>query len=94
MSNDKQEFQEAFNKADKRMHPVETQWHYKILMKYGFTCISEPQEGFVRRYEYTHPNFHTVLCTTGANADYWSSNRGGWGYWSTLEEHVKEITNV
>lgn len=80
-----------FNEANKAVHPVETQWHYKILTKYGFTPITKEGIGFVRNYEYKKGE-HRIMCTTGASADYWKdlSNSGG-GYWSSLESHIKNL---
>ena len=82
----------AFNDANQTVHPVETQWHFPILTKYGFTPTVLSQVGFVRKYSYKHPDTDVVVtCNTGASADYWSSTAGGHGYWSDLEGHAKSL---
>lgn len=88
----------AFNEANKIVHPVEKQWHYAILIKYGYEAITKSDVGFVRSYNYTNPKFpgKTVICTTGANADYWqfvddsSLTEEEGGYWSELEPFLKK----
>jgi hypothetical protein len=77
---------DALAAADKIVHPVETQWHYKLLVPHGFVAETKEGVGLVRGYRYNHPDGRSVRCCTGANADYWESNNGGWGYWSTLEK--------
>jgi hypothetical protein len=79
---------ERFNAADKLPHAVETQWHYPILIDQGFEAVTKVGIGFVRSYEYQHPDGREVKCTTGVNADYWSSSCGGFGYWSDLRDHL------
>lgn len=76
-----------FNEADQVMHPVEGEWHYKILSKYGFVPETKTARGFVRYYKYVHPDGRIVTTNTGCNADYWSSNNGDGGYWSALESY-------
>jgi len=86
------EFREGLRKGDQKLHPVETQWHYKILTEYGFVCNDPPQKGFVRSYTYRHPvTGRTITTTTGCHSDYWEDAVSGYGYWSTLEDHLKSI---
>ena len=80
----------AFDKANQKIHPVETQWHHKYMVKYGFIPKTKEAQGFVRAYTYEHPAGHTITCNTGVNADYWNGAGGG-GYWSDLEPHLKKL---
>ena len=85
--------EETFNKANDKVHPVETQWHFPILQKYGFEPITKEGIGFVRSYTYKKGD-HEIVCTTGSNADYWKDNTvPGGGYWSALEPHLKKISS-
>lgn len=80
---------DSFNVANSKVHPVETQWHYPILIEYGYMPLTLEQTGFVRKYEYIHPvTKHKVNVNTGVSADYWSSSTGH-GYWSTLKKHLE-----
>ena len=88
-----------FNEANEKVHLVETQWHYKILTKYGWEAVTKEQTGFVRNYTYSHPlTSMTIVCTTGVNADYWTLLDGNksiiGGYWCDLEPHLKTLTGV
>jgi len=78
-----------FETANQIVHPVETQWHYKYLTKYGFKPLDKQGIGFVRRYRYQKGQ-HTITCTTGANADYWADGIAG-GYWADLEPHLQKL---
>jgi hypothetical protein len=81
---------ERFEKANQKVHKVETQWHHPILTKYGFVPETKVAVGFVRVYVYEHPETgRRVCCNTGVNADYWSEEGRGGGYWSELEPHLK-----
>jgi hypothetical protein len=81
------------NEANATVHPVTTQWHYPILIKYGFTPITTEQTGFVRAYTYKHDVLDDIIvCNTGASADYWSNGSKGYGYWAGLEPHLKTLT--
>lgn len=82
-------FNEAFNEVDKKVHPVEDQWHYKYLVPHGFVPETKEGVGFVRRYVYRHPDGRFIACSTGASADYWEGSDGKWGYWATLEAWAK-----
>ena len=82
----------TFAEADKTMHAIETQWHFPIMTKYGFTSETPPQQGFVRSYDYTHADGHSIKVATGVRADYWEGAGSG-GYWSELEPHLKRLTN-
>jgi len=81
--------QDAFNKANEKIHPVETQWHYPILQRYGFEPVTKEAKGFVRSYSYKK-GAHEIICTTGVNADHWKDTiNGSYGYWKDLEPHLK-----
>ena len=83
--------QERFNAADKKVHPVETQWHYEYLAKYCFKPLDKEGIGFVRSYRYQRGE-HIITCTTGCNADYWEDQKlGAFGYWADLEPHLKSL---
>lgn len=80
-----------FEKANQTEHPVENQWHYPILTKYGFEPQAKSAKGFVRRYEYTKGD-HRIICNTGASSDYWSdANTKKIGYWRELEPYLKQL---
>lgn len=84
--------------ANEKVHPVETQWHYPVLTKYGFTPLDKEQEGFVRSYRYQKGDGF-ITCTTGANADYWNVKKGPYpsgllGYWADLELYLKEYYEI
>lgn len=85
------ETRKAFNKANEVMHPIETQWHYPIMIEHGYKSETPPQKGFVRSYQYEHPETGRVIdVTTGSSADYWNDRTSGeFGYWSDLEPHLK-----
>lgn len=84
-------FQEAFEKAEKTEHPVEKQWHYPIMINFGYVPLTPSQIGFVREYIYEHPvSRHQIHLHTGVNVDYWrdSSNNG---YHSSLKQHLQTL---
>ena len=82
----------AFEKANEKMHPVQDDWGYPILIPYGFSSDTKPQKGFVRSYTYTHPSGSKVSVVTGVNASYWESkNPSERGYWSSLEDYAKKV---
>lgn len=84
---------DAFERADKKVHPVESQWHYPILTKYGFQPLTKEAVGFVRSYEYDDTSGHKIKCTTGVNSDYWEDPKTKKsGYWSDLEPYLKTLT--
>ena len=74
--------------ADQKMHPVEIQWHYPIMTKYGFNSDTPPQKGFVRHYQYSHPDGRLIKVTTGISADYFEDDKGAFGYPGGLEPHL------
>lgn len=79
-----------FVQANKKVHKVELQWHYPVMIKYGYVAQDKEKIGFVRSYKYIHPETgDEVICATGCNADYWTSGRDQ-GYYQSLEEHLKE----
>ena len=83
-----------FNEANKIEHPVEGEWHYPILTKYGFEPITKMGIGFVRSYLYENKDGLKIRCATGSSADYWNNGEGGdqGGYWASLEPYLKSIT--
>ena len=84
---------QAFEEADKVVHPVNQQWHYPILTKFGYVPVTKEAPGFVRSYMYTHPDTgRRFRLTTGTNADYWTDMHSeACGYWSDLEPHLKLV---
>jgi len=82
----------TFEEANQVVHPVETQWHYNVLIPAGWVAETKEQVGFVRTYVYTHPDTSLVIhCTTGSSSDYWmevTHNKAG-GYWGTLQKFVE-----
>lgn len=83
---------EAFNKANSTIHPVERQWHYPLMVRFGFKPITKEATGFVRSYEYVNNIDRKIVLNTGFNFDYWKdemSNMGG--YWSDLENYLGSI---
>ena len=86
-----EEEMKRFNEADKKVHPVETQWHHPILVGLGFEPVTKEQVGFVRRYEYVHPKTgRTIKAATGMSSDYWEEPAvKKFGYWSELEPYLK-----
>lgn len=78
----------AFERANKAVHPVEKQWHFEILIAAGFAAKTGEATGFVRRYDYEHPDGRVVTCHTGVSCDYWISG-GVRGYWPDLEHWCK-----
>lgn len=78
----------AFERANERVHPVEKQWHYPILVAAGFVAKTRGAVGFVRKYDYEHPDGRVVSCHTGASSDYWKSGDKR-GYWGELESWCK-----
>lgn len=87
-------FDDAFEKGRKTVHRVEDQWHYPILLKYGFTALTKEATGFVRSYMYERGN-HQIKVTTDlqcTNADYWEALPGPCGYWAGLEPYLKTLT--
>ena len=82
-----------FNEADKRIHPVETQWHYPIMTKYGFVPVTKTGIGFVRSYKYEHPTTkHVITCNTGYHADYWEDSYNKCcPLWKELEPYLERL---
>ena len=81
----------AFDEANKKVHPVETQWHYKTLTDAGFEPETKEATGFVRKYKYKHPDGREIIVSTGASSDYWEdpkTKKGG--YWGELEKYVSQ----
>ena len=86
---------DAFEQANQVVHPVETQWHYPILTKFGWLPETKEGVGFVRSYVYRHPSYDFLIkCTTGVNADYWArSDTQQGGYWASLEPELEKLHN-
>lgn len=91
-----------FETANKVMHPVEKEWHYPVLARYGYTSPTPPQEGFVRAYFYNHPKGRIIRVNTGVSCDYWEdltpeamppSNYNGrrLALWGELEPYLQKI---
>lgn len=77
----------AMEKADQKLHPVETQWCYRTLTPYGFVCEDPPQQGLVRSYDFKHPDGTWIRYTIGARMDHWTVKEGirkGGGLWKDL----------
>ena len=88
------QFMKDFEQADRVVHPVEKEWHYPILIKYGYVPITKEAVGFVRFYDYEHPiTKHKIKARVGVNADYWSADDSG-GYWSELEPYLVKISTT
>ena len=83
-----------FERADKVVHTVESEWHYQLMTDCGFVPVTKERTGFVRKYTYIIPGKLTVSVTTGVNSDYWESSDGNRGYWGTLEKYVKNLNVV
>ena len=84
-----------FEAADKMVHSVESQWHYPIMHKHGYTADTKEATGFVRTYKYTNLSTgHSMSVTTGAHSDHWmdATNRAS-GYWGTLGSHLASLTS-
>lgn len=81
----------SFEEANKQFHPIENEWHYKMMTTAGFKCESKGEIGFVRHYTYTHDNGNVIKCCTGARADYWNFGKQAGGYWGTLEPFLKSL---
>lgn len=81
-----------FKEANKVVHKVEDDWHYPIMIKYGFKPTENTKAGFVRRYSYKNDNGYEIHASVGASADHWSDITGsGFGFWSGLEPHLKKL---
>ena len=81
--------------ADKKIHPVETQWHYNILTKHGFTPSTKEATGLVRSYIYTHLNGYKITAATGYHRDHWVDNLSGdHGLHFSLEEHLEKYVKI
>jgi hypothetical protein len=83
----------TFVEANQVIHPVESQWHFPIMAKHGYIPVTKEAIGFVRSYKYINPTTnHSMTATTGPNADYWTDNEGGYGYWGSLDDHLNSLT--
>jgi len=84
----------SFEEANKKVHKVEDQWHYKVLVEHGFIPQDTEAEGFVRSYKYKHANGRVITCTTGSNADYFADEDGVTSkgtYWQDLAVHLSNL---
>jgi hypothetical protein len=80
-----------FNIANRKVHTVETQWHFKPMTSAGFFAETLEQEGFVRSYTYSKGE-HYIIVTTGSQCDYWvDTTLKARGYHGSLVEHLESI---
>ena len=79
----------TFAEANRAMHPVEDQWHYKVMTEYGFTSDTPPQQGFSRAYQYKNADGDEIRCFTGIQADYWISPTST-GYSRALRPYLEK----
>lgn len=87
----------AFEAANKKAHPVATQWHHPILTAHGFTPETMEATGFVRSYDYVHPDGHRIRCTTGSSTDHWTHLNADVrknGYWDSLAGYLSSLVAV
>jgi hypothetical protein len=87
----------TIDEANKIVHPVEKEWHYPIMTKYGFIHDTKESTGFVRNYLYHHQTTnHKIRVCTGANRDYFIDleKEVHPNYWGDLEPHLKQITGI
>ena len=82
----------SFEEGNKKVHPVETQWHYPVMTKHGFEPVTKEGVGFVRSYVYEHPTTgQKIKVTTGYNIDHWEdvkTKKGG--LWNDLESYLQK----
>ena len=85
---------ERFRKYNEKIHPVENEWHFKILSPLGFLPEQDSAKGFVRKFDYIHHETGIeVTASSGASSDHWRSKspeHPGTGYWSSLEPWAKK----
>lgn len=82
---------DTFTEANKKVHLVETQWHYNTMVDGGFTPLDNQGIGFVRSYRYQKGD-RIIRVTTGANADYWKDETtGDQGYWADLKPYINNL---
>ena len=82
----------TFAEADKTIHQVETQWHYKMMIDSGFTPLDKEKEGFVRSYRYSKGD-RIIECTAGSSRDYWNDRTSGEsGLCGDLKRHLEKIS--
>lgn len=84
----------AFEAANKKVHPVATQWHHPVLTARGFVPETQEATGLVRHYDYVHPAGHRIRCTTGTNSDCWTHSNATptkVGYWDSLEQYLNVL---
>jgi len=77
-----------FNEGWKVSHPVEKQWHYETMTKYGFKPLDNIKLGWIREYSYSRDGI-TVKCTTGANSDRWECG-SDYGFWGSLGSFLEK----
>lgn len=92
-----------FNEADKKVHKVEDQWHYKYMTAHGFAPLDPTSVGFVRSYRYQNASGRIIQCSTGYSADHWQVVDTGlpqvpgiksFGYWSDLEPYLRALDTM
>lgn len=77
------------------VHPVETQWHYPIMVEFGFEPVTKKAQGIVRSYNYQKGTI-IIECVSGYTADYWNrivSRHEEWkgGLWKSLRPYLESI---
>lgn len=85
---------QSVQEIDNVIHPVENQWHYHIMMVYGYVPLTKQGIGLVRSYAYEHPTTkHQIIITTGSSSDYWADKTNNTqGYWAELTNHLASIS--
>lgn len=81
---------------DDIVHPVATQWHYPIMIKYGYIPDTLEAKGMVRSYQYTHQDTgRKLILDTGAHCDWWKDlHSGHGGLHGKLEQHLINIGEI
>jgi hypothetical protein len=86
---------ETFKSVNQIIHPVQKQWHYPIMTKYGYVADTKEDTDFVRKYDYHNPiTGHKMSVHTGANADYFCDDYNPVKdyLWAGLEPHLKSLS--
>lgn len=84
---------DALNEANEIIHNVEKEYHYPLMIKYGYVPVNKTGLGLVRSFEWINNNTnHKIRYTIGVNADYWEHlNNGHYGYWRDLDSYLTKI---
>ena len=71
-------------------HPVETQWHYELLTRYGYVAKTKYAVGSIRSYDYAHRSGGHIRVTTGNRSDFWYDKINNMqGHALGLEPHLR-----